>query len=85
MAEKGVRNPNVFSVRALLAAGVDADVAHQQVHQPIVIVVKEHGSGGMRDAVDSRILRDVFEMAMAIVLEEDISLIDCRHKQILMT
>jgi hypothetical protein len=42
----------------------------QQVNESVVVVIEEHGSGGMRNQTNSSILGNVFEVTVAIILEE---------------
>src|SRR5215831_1173610 len=62
---------------------VPTDVRHVQVEQAIVVVVEEDGARRMSYVVDARGLRDVFEVAAAVVLEQHVATANGRYEEIL--
>ena len=65
--------------------GIHTHIANQQIDQAVVVVVKEDSPGGVSDQAKTRFLGNIFKVALTIVLEENISLIDGRHVKIFVT
>src|SRR4029453_4383419 len=69
--------------RSLVIDGVPPDVAQIQIEQAVVVVVEENCARRVADMVDTSRLRDVREMALSVVFEEDVPLADSADEQIL--
>src|SRR4029453_16865570 len=69
--------------RSLVIDGVPPDVAQIQIEQAVVVVVEENCARRVADMVDTSCLRDVREMALSVVFEEDVPLADRADEQIL--
>src|SRR5580704_5419554 len=84
VAGKRVLQADVSSFWSFFVAGINADIADEQIDQTIVIVVKEESPGGMSNQIKASFMRNVLEMAMAIVLEENITFVHGGYEEILM-
>src|SRR4029453_15656724 len=69
--------------RSLVIDGVASDVAQIQIEQAVVVVVEENCARRVADMGDATRLRDVREMALSVVFEEDVSLADGADEQVL--
>src|SRR5580704_441391 len=84
VAGKRVLQADVSSFWSFFVGGIDADIADEQIDQTIVIIIKEESSGRMSNQIKTGFMRNVLEMAMTIILEEDISFVDGGDEEILM-
>ncbi len=82
VAAEGVGETDVGAAAPLLVVGVAANVAHEEVEQAVVVVVEEDGARGVADVVHARLLRDVLEVPVPVVLEEDVAAADRRDEQV---
>jgi hypothetical protein len=85
MAGERIFHADVSAFRAFFAGGIDADVADEQIDQAIIVVVKKESAGGVRGQVETRFMRNIFEVAVAIVLEKNVTFVDGSDEEILMT
>ncbi len=70
---EGVCEADEVAAAPALLGRVHADVDEKEIEQTVVVVVEEDGAGGVADIVEARFLRDVPEVALPVVLEEDVS------------
>ena len=83
VAGEAVRHADKRPAAPLLVDRVLADVAEIQVEQAVVVEVEEHRSGRVPDVIDAGGLRDVAEVAHAVVLEQHVPFAHGGHEQIL--
>src|SRR5271166_1664336 len=82
MPKERIGKGHVLPLSAFAIRGVLSDVQHQQIEQPIMVVIEENSSGGMRGPVDARFARDVAEVSVAVVFEKHIAATHGGNEQI---
>src|SRR5580658_4425014 len=83
MAKKAVFKGNILAIGALSIVGVHADIADEKIEESIVIVIEEERSRGMGHQAEAGFFGNIMEVAVAIVLEEDVAAANRGDKQIL--
>ncbi len=73
MAVKTVLQADILAVGTSFVGGVLADVADEEIEKAVIVVVEEESAGGMGDEAEAGFLGDVGEMAVAVVVEQDIA------------
>ena len=73
VAGKPVRHTDKCAAGAPLVGRIVADIADVEIHETVAIEVEEHNPGRMADVIDASGLRDVAEMALAVVLEQHVA------------
>jgi hypothetical protein len=73
VTREGVLVPQEVPARPLLVDRVLADVDEKEVEQSVVVVVEEDGARGVADVVEAGLLRDVLEVPLPVILEEDVA------------
>ncbi len=74
VAREGVGAADVGAAAADLLGRVLADVDQEDVEQAVAVVVEEDRPRGVADVAQARLRGDVLELALAVVLVEDVAL-----------
>ena len=83
MAVEGVGYPDILAVRPLFVGGVLADIADQKIEQAVVVVVEKKAPEEWATRSRPGFLGDIFEMSVAVVLEQCVAAANGCDEQIL--
>jgi hypothetical protein len=83
VASECILHPDVCPFRPFLVGGVDSDIANQQVRQAVVVVVEEKSTGRVGGEVNARFARNILEVLLAVVLEENVAFVNSGNEEIL--